>query len=137
MDLQLNNEDLDIIKSDEAEDGSSFYDLLIDPDPSNSLIRRCVETPYAYIGRYLLEEEGLGTIDLDFGNPIYSRLSEPLTVSWISEASRDIDQALTHVDNKTAVEDVTLTISLPDKVNIDIQYSIDGTPSSVTLPIQL
>lgn len=137
MDLQLSNEDISIVKSGETDDELALYDLLMDPDPSNSLIKRCVETPYNYAGRYLLEEEGLGTIDLEFGNPIYSRLSEPLTVSWISEANRDINQALTHVDRNTTVEDVALTISLPNKVNIDIQYTIDGTPSSVNLPIQL
>lgn len=136
-DIELYGGDLSVIKVDESEQREDLYDLALESHVSDQMIRRCVETPIGYLGRFGLDEEGLDYGDGDFGNPIYARLAEPFTVSWISGANADIKQALKFTDSNTTVSSVNLSVGFPNTLYVDINYSVGDKESSTTLPLQL
>jgi len=85
-------------------------------------LKRRLSTPRTFYERWILDVDGLNSIDSDYGNPAFNALSEPMTSSWL----------------RSMLDFITLTVNQDDRVDL-IEVSV-GTISpqsgSVTFVIE-
>ena len=74
-------------------------------------LKRRLSTPRAFYERWILDVDGLVSIDSDYGNPAFNALSEPMTSSWL----------------RSMLDFITLTVNQDDRVDL-IEVSV-GTIS--------
>ncbi len=118
MDLKVENGDLVLTSSN-----SNLYDLAVDSDlESNdvSLIRKAITTPITYISEW---DVNLNVIDDTFGNPLYRKLSEPLTINWIAQARSEVIKSLVGLDIAGRIESIELGIVDLDKIKVLVTYN--------------
>ncbi len=130
MDLSLFNQDLEVVQADVE----GNYDLKLEEDSRNSLIKRALTTPLGYLGRYILTETGAINIDTSFGNGLYNKLSEPFTLNWIAEANQDIRTALSQLSPLIEVVDVAL-YSDGNTISIQLTYSDSAGINTLAVPL--
>ena len=96
MDLQLDYGDFSVKKTEESYEGISYYDLAIENEEQSitKLIRRTLETPLGYIKQAIVTQAGVNLLDEDYGNPLYGKLGDLLTPSFIVQAESGILNAL-------------------------------------------
>ena len=96
MDLQLDYGDFSVKKAEESYEGISYYDLAIENEEQSitKLIRRTLETPLGYIKQAIVTQAGVNLLDEDYGNPLYGKLGDLLTPSFIVQAESGILNAL-------------------------------------------
>ena len=84
-------------------------------------LKRRLSTPRAFYERWILDVDGLSSIDSDYGNPVFGILSEPMTSSWL----------------RSMLDFITLTVNQEDRVNlVDVSVgSISPQSGSVTFVI--
>ena len=140
IDLKLVQGDLSITEFDsDDESNQTTYDLsLLDEEDSISrLVRRALETPFAYIGQYIIDARGISNLDGDFGNAIYRELSENININFISRARNHVSSALSFISSE--IELLDLRIEIPDMYTVQITatYSIRGQvlTTSTAIPI--
>lgn len=130
-DIILEREDIQIINVSSEE-----YDIYIsDEQEMYKLIRRAVETPLEYLGRYILDKRGLRGIDYDFGNAVYDDLSEGLTLGLISSIKTHIHDALTKVTPDISIQEIVVCVPTFETVEIKIQ--IDGLERPITTVLNI
>ncbi len=135
-DLALSNEDLSVAHTDHTEAGDAFDLLLQDDDVAKtSLVRRAVETPEHYLSRFVLTGDGLDLSDHEFGDPLYTKLSEPLSINLMTEAGRDVRQALSHLDETITVNSVGVGLTDLEALKVQVNYSIDNQQATMEVPI--
>jgi hypothetical protein len=85
-------------------------------------LKRRLSTPRAFYERWILDVDGLSSIDSDYGNPVFGILSEPMTSSWL----------------RSMLDFITLTVNQEDRVNlIDVSVGfISPQSGSVTFVIE-
>jgi len=85
-------------------------------------LKRRLSTPRAFYERWILDVDGLSSIDSDYGNPVFGILSEPMTSSWL----------------RSMLDFITLTVNQEDRVNlVDVSVgSISPQSGSVTFVIE-
>lgn len=96
MDLQLNYGDFSTQKVEESYEGITYYDLIIENEEQSitKLIRRTLETPLGYIKKAVINQVRIESLDADYGNPLYGKLGDILTPSFIAQAESGILNAL-------------------------------------------
>lgn len=127
MDIATTNGDLSLIRTAEEE-----YDLALFKGVD---VKRALETPQTYIKEWSLEGE-LMEIDGEFGNPIYSKAHEPLSLEWLKEVQADIRTALSFLDQQIIVNYVGVNSEL-DKVEIEVDYQLNQQNLQTTLQLPL
>lgn len=134
VDLALSNGDLVLNNHELGVEGTSL-DLVIE-DSTINMLRRSVITPPEWLGRWLIDSNGLFKKDSEFGNGIYRQLSDPLTRDWISKAYTNTQYAVALVpDPDLIINDINIGVSSSqlggpiDTANIliDYQYQVGGT----------
>lgn len=119
-DIVLDNEDFKMVNSNLNE-----YDIsVLDREDTYSLILRAVETPFEYIGRYILDADGVNPLDYSFGNAVYDELAEGLTVTLLARIKSHIHRAISQVTTDISIQEVK--VALVDINTVDIQIQIDG-----------
>lgn len=137
MDIALFNEDLNVVQTEHTEAGDAYDLVLQSADVARTLlVRRAVETPEHYLSRFVLTEEGLTLSDHEFGDPLYTKLSEPLSINLVTEAGRDIRQALSHLDETITVDSVGVGLTDLDALKVQVNYSVDNQQATMEVPIQ-
>lgn len=101
-------------------------------------LKRRISTPQAFYERWILDVDGLKSIDSNYGNPAFNAVSEPMTTSWVREM----------------LDFITLTVNQEDRVNLlgvsvadiglsngtiafNIEYQILGSDVIYSLQLQL
>jgi len=77
-------------------------------------LKRRLSTPRSFYERWILDVDGLSSIDSDYGNPAFSGLSEPMTSSWL----------------RSMLDFITLTVNQEDRVNLISVNVGDISPQS-------
>ena len=108
MDLRL--QDGDIVFEDN--------DVVLTSNTRGRDVKRAIVTPLRYIGRDSID----GSIDDNYGNGLYYLLSEPLTRTWISEARKQIDNAVLYAEVEGQIIDVNVSVDSDNKISIPIVY---------------
>ena len=141
MDLLLDFGDLSIEKVETGLDDNSFYDLVLESEETfiAKLIRRTLETPLGYIKLAIQNRNSIDYLDKDYGNLLYKKLSEPLTMSFILEAQTDIELALNSIRDiegltfsKVIVSNFTIT-----SLDIEVNYTYNGKNINSQLVLNL
>jgi len=85
-------------------------------------LKRRLSTPRTFYERWILDVDGLSSIDSDYGNPAFSALSEPMTSFWL----------------RSMIDFITLTVNQEDRVNlVNVSVgSISPQSGSVTFVIE-
>ena len=130
IDIRLVNQDFSIKEFDGDSDGL-YYDIEIEDEVTaiRHLVRRAVETPLGYIGRYIIDTNGISNLDGLFGNAIYSRLSEGLTVNLVSRIRQDIEEAISFVSSEIRLDLIRVNVVSFDTVEVKVEYAIPGQPN--------
>lgn len=139
MDIKIEVDDFSICEY-EGEDDYEGYDLcFIDRERSlERLVRRALETPFSYIGRQVIDSNGSYNHDYTFGNPIYSRLSEAITLNLLSSIKGDSEVALNHIKQPDlSILSVEVLNSDFYTVNVRVDYVINGTNQTTQATINL
>jgi hypothetical protein len=85
-------------------------------------LKRRLSTPRAFYERWILDVDGLSSIDSNYGNPAFDALSEPMTSSWL----------------RSMLDFITLTVNQEDRVslvNVSVG-SVSPQSGSVTFVIE-
>lgn len=119
-------------------DGS--LSLHTDRQASRDSVFRAAVTPFGYIGRWVLEDSGLTYLDGDYGDAIYTELSEPVIHGWTQRAQAHLQRALqfAHRDVKVLDVQVEYTSSTGleiDGAKIDVRYSIGDTVQTMQVQV--
>jgi hypothetical protein len=130
IDIKLVNQDFSIREFDGADDSITYYDIEVEDEVTaiRHLVRRAVETPLGYIGRYVIDTNGISNLDGGFGDAIYSRLSEGLTVNLVSQIKQDIESAISFVSSEINLESVRVNVVSFDTIDVKVEYSLLGQP---------
>lgn len=101
MDLQLDYGDFSVKKVEESYESISYYDLALETEEQSitKLIRRTLETPLGYIKQAIITQTEIDLLDADYGNPLYGKLGDLLTPSFIIQAESVIFKALSKLKN--------------------------------------
>lgn len=130
-DIILDKEDFKVVNPNANE-----YDLYVSNDQEMyNLILRAVETPFEYIGRYVLDKEGLKGIDYTFGNAVYEDLSEGLTIGLISSIKTHIREAIAKVTLDIDIDEII--VSIPNFDTVEIQIYIDGLEKPIRTQVNI
>jgi len=135
MDIQIDVDDFSICQHQ----GEEEYDLcFIDKERSlERLVRRALETPFSYIGRHVIDGTGSYNHNYDFGNPIYSKLSEAVTLNLISSINKDSEIAVGKIGNEISILSIDTAYYNFNEVNVRVEYSINGTVQTTNSNISL
>lgn len=138
MDIKIEVDDFSICKY-EGEDDEGYDLCFIDRDRSlERLVRRALETPFSYIGRQVIDSNGSYSHDYTFGNPIYSRLSEAITLNLLSSIRQDSEVALTHIKQPDlSILNIEVINSNFYTVDVRVDYIINGTNQTTQATINL
>ena len=138
IDLLMQDGDL-VLEKDDIDDDGVIYDLaLMDRTTSlTRLLRRAIETPITYIGRHVIDSEGIRKLDLSYGNGVYLELSEPFNISWIQRAETHIKKALSFLPSSITILSLNISPTGLFSARIDIKYQIDDIVTSLSSDINL
>ena len=129
MDLTLNYGDLVIEKVEESFDGISYYDIALETTDQAiaKLVKRTLKTPLSYIKTFIVEKS-IEYLDVDYGNPLYRKLSENLTISFIEEVQSDIELTLSKIEDVPGLTfgKVTVINLSIDTLDVDVSYTFDN-----------
>jgi phage baseplate assembly protein W len=92
---------------------------------NESLYRR-IKTPAAGYARWVRYEDGLAMLDKEYGNPLYSYLSSPITNTTIGSIKEAITTA---VEGEKRIKLIKLSIepkAEQSKIDVLIDYIIKG-----------
>jgi hypothetical protein len=140
MDLLLDYGDISIDKIEYDNQDIDYYDLSIETTDQfiTKLLRRTLETPLGYIKKAIVETN-IKWLDKDYGNPLYSKLSEPLTLSFIVEAQTDINRCLNSIKGVPGLvfNSVNIVNYNLDSLDIEVNYIYNQqtTNSLLSLPL--
>ena len=132
IDLIIHNGDIALQQTNLSDglDGNTHYhkDLALKgrEEVLMSLLRRSIETPITHIGRYVIDNQGVRRLDINYGNGIYLELSEPVTLDWVKRAEDHIKQATSFLPSDI---DITSLNIVPDgyySATIELKYQIRG-----------
>jgi hypothetical protein len=120
------------------QDGS--LSLHQDRQASKDSVFRAAVTPFGYIGRWVLDDAGLTYLDGEYGDAIYTELSEPVIQGWSQRAQAHLQRAMQFVDKDVKVLDVTVEYTSSTGMEIDgakvtVRYSINNQVD--TLQVQI
>lgn len=120
------------------EDGS--LSLHTDRQASKDSVFRAAVTPFGYIGRWVLDDSGLTYFDGEYGDAIYTELSEPIVHGWSQRAQAHLQRAMQFVDRDVKVLDVAVEYTSStgmeiDGANVNVRYSINNEIN--TLQVQV
>lgn len=96
---------------------------------------RELTTPLGYIGRYVLDVEGLKTVDIDYGNEAYYQLSEPLSETFISNMINHIQLVGEAHQDKLTINSINYNIV--DLTENKVQFLISFLVQSDVAPVKL
>lgn len=120
QDINLRSGDFSALYQGKDNDGNSIYDLEIRTDAESTLVRRSLETPYAYLK--LWTDNPYSLIDNTFGNRIYELLSDPFSNAFMSGFSSYINQALSHVTDYIDIIDLTIEAINLNSIEVRLTY---------------
>ena len=130
-DIIIDNLDFKIINPNTDE-----YDLYVSDDQElYKLILRAVETPFEYIGRYVMHKEGLVGIDYEFGDAVYEELSEGLTVTLVSRIKNHIRDAINKVTSDIDIDEIIL--SIPNFDTVEVSIYINGLERPIVTQVSI
>lgn len=136
MDLQLDYEDLSIKKVEESYEGVSYYDLVIENEEQSitKLIRRTLETPLGYIKQATVTPTGVDLLDGDYGNPLYGKLGDLLTPSFIMQAESVTLSALSKLKDipSLVINSVNIINVGLNSLTIEVTFTYNSNQTSTT-----
>lgn len=111
------------------QDGS--LSLHTERQASKDSVLRAAITPFGYIGRWVLDDDGLIYLDGEYGDAIYTELSEPVIHGWSQRAQAHLQRAMQFADRDVKVLDVSVEYMSSTGTEIDgakiyVRYSIDN-----------
>lgn len=110
--------------------------LLSSEELITSLVQKAIETPKYYLARYSSENNVPYIIDLEFGDNIYSRMSEPTTLSLLENIKLDIQQALSYISNEITIDLVEVDLLAEyNQVTVKVSYTVNNSSQVATLTI--
>lgn len=135
MDLQLDYGDFSIKKVEESYEGS-FYDLAIETEEQSitKLIRRTLETPLSYIKQAIITQTGIDLLDGDYGNPLYGKLGDLLTPSFIVQAESVTLSALSKLKDipSLIINSVNIINVGLNSLTIEVTFTYNSNQTSTT-----
>lgn len=140
MDLLLDYGDISIDKIEYDNQNIDYYDLSIETTNQfiTKLVRRTLETPLGHIKKVIIQNN-IQWLDKNYGNPLYSKLSEPLTLSFIIEAQADINRCLNSIKDVPGLtfNSVNIVNYTLDSLDIEVNYTYNQqtTNSLLSLPL--
>lgn len=96
---------------------------------------RELTTPLGYIGRYVLDIDGLKIVDSDYGNEAYYQLSEPLSDSFINNMIGHIQTVADAHQNRLTISSIDYNIL--NLIENKVQFLVSLLIQSDLPPIQL
>lgn len=100
-------------------------------DDTVKLIRRALETQPGEVGLWLVQEEQPTPIDVNYGNPLYFALSNPLDLTWINGAGASIRKALSFLPDNYVILNVNIERTGNRDVAILVRYRVDNIDSNI------
>lgn len=135
MDLQLDYGDFSVKKVEESYEGS-FYDLAIETEEQSitKLIRRTLETPLGYIKQAIITQTGIDLLDGDYGNPLYGKLGDLLTPSFIVQAESVTLSALSKLKDipSLIINSVNIINVGLNSLTIEVTFTYNSNQTSTT-----
>lgn len=136
MDLQLDYGDFSIQKVEESYEGITYYDLIIENEEQSitKLIRRTLETPLGYFKKATANQVGIEMLDADYGNPLYGKLGDLLTPSFIIQAESGILNALLKLKNipNLVINNVSVINVGLNSLTIEVTFTYNSNQTSTT-----
>ena len=136
MDLQLDYGDFSVKKAEESYEGISYYDLAIENEEQSitKLIRRTLETPLGYIKQAIVTQAGVNLLDEDYGNPLYGKLGDLLTPSFIVQAESEILNALSKLKDipSLIINSVNIINVGLNSLTIEVTFTYNSNQTSTT-----
>ena len=136
MDLQLDYGDFSVKKAEESYEGISYYDLAIETEEQSitKLIRRTLETPLGYIKQAIVTQAGVNLLDEDYGNPLYGKLGDLLTPSFIVQAESGILNALSKLKDipSLIINSVNIINVGLNSLTIEVTFTYNNNQTSTT-----
>ena len=125
--IKLDRGDLSVSYKGKDSKGNSIYDVDIESGAivENHYVRRCLETPSAYLTLY--EYPTLDKVDNDFGNEVYNYLSELTNINLLSTFISVTTKALTY--SKEYVDIIDLSVEAIDLYQVSIKVSFKSKES--------
>lgn len=140
MDFTLTYGDLFIEKIEDYSD-ESYYDLKLESldEFIYKLIKRTLETPLSYIKMYEPTLTDIQELDADYGNPVYRKLSEPLTPTFLSEIRIDIERCLSKIKDtpNLNISKISINSFTFDTISIEVVYSIHNSTTTTQFSFNL
>lgn len=135
MDLQLDYGDFSVKKVEESYEGS-FYDLAIETEEQSitKLIRRTLETPLGYIKQAIITQTGIELLDGDYGNPLYGKLGDLLTPSFIVQTESVTLSALSKLKDipSLIINSVNIINVGLNSLTIEVTFTYNSNQTSTT-----
>lgn len=135
MDLQLDYGDFSIKKVEESYEGS-FYDLAMETEEQSitKLIRRTLETPLGYIKQAIITQTGIDLLDGDYGNPLYGKLGDLLTPSFIVQVESVTLSALSKLKDipSLIINSVNIINVGLNSLTIEVTFTYNSNQTSTT-----
>lgn len=136
MDLQLDYGDFSIQKVEESYEGITYYDLVIENEEQSiiKLIKRTLETPLGYLKKAVVNQVGVESLESDYGNPLYNKLGDLLTPSFITQAESGILNALLKVKDipNLIINSVNITNVELNSLTIEVTFTYNSNQTSTT-----
>lgn len=136
MDLQLDYGDFSVKKAEESYEGISYYDLVIENEEQSitKLIKRTLETPLGYIKQAIVTQAGVNLLDEDYGNPLYGKLGDLLTPSFIVQAESGILNALSKLKDipSLIINSVNIINVGLNSLTIEVTFTYNSNQTSTT-----
>jgi hypothetical protein len=135
MDLQLDCGDFSVKKVEESYE-KSYYDLAIETEEQSitKLIRRTLETPLGYIKQAIITQTEIDLLDKDYGNPLYGKLGDLLTPSFIVQAESIVLNALSKLKDipSLIINSVNIINVGLNSLTIEVTFTYNSSQTSTT-----
>lgn len=135
MDFLLDYGDFSVKKVEESYEGS-FYDLAMETEEQSitKLIRRTLETPLGYIKQAIITQTGIDLLDGDYGNPLYGKLGDLLTPSFIVQAESVTLSALSKLKDipSLIINNVNIINVGLNSLTIEVTFTYNSNQTSTT-----
>ena len=129
MDIALQGGDL-ILGSD--------GDIKLESEYRVEILRRAVRTPLTYIMMPFVSDNELQIADADFGNGIYTLLSEPLDLTTVAQARTFTQYAVDKVDNNgITIDNVDVIVPAADELEVWVGFSLNGQRQNINVPLNV
>ena len=141
MDLSLYLGDLEVSQTEVDNSDNILYDICLDDTQTAliNLVKRTLQTPLGYITLYTKGTSGIDELDINYGDNIYQRLSEPFTSSTLLDIQSDIKTALNILSNipSIVITNVCIYSYTIDSIDIAVEYSINNATTSTVVNFTL